>query len=284
MYDFLRRPAWVVSHVVVVCLIVLAVVLGFWQRSRFQEETARQDRIDALSEREPAPYDEVVEPGVRPDDVPAGAEFTRVAAVGVYDTDAEVAILNRSRGGAPGAWLLTPLVRADGTAVPVLRGWIPFDPTGEQVDFPEAAPPEGEVSVTGIVQLTQERGSLGPVDAADGTLEAMARVDLDRFAEQLEVDLGGAWVMLDGQQPPQAGELPAPVEVAAADASQNFGYMVQWWIFAAIGLIGYPLILRYVARHRAAGGRGEPGSPEHDGPARGDGPVDDAELAERSTS
>jgi cytochrome oxidase assembly protein ShyY1 len=259
VYDFLRRPAWVVSHVVMACLIVLAVVLGFWQRSRYEEETGRQDRIDALAARSPVPYDEVVEPGTDPADVPASAEYVRVAATGVYDTAAEVAILNRSRDGVPGAWLLTPLVRADGSAVPVLRGWIPYDPAGEQVDFPEAAPPEGEVVVTGIVQLTQERGSLGPVDAADGRLEAMARVDLARFAQQLDTPLGGAWVMLDGQEPPQAGELPAPVEVAAADASQNFGYMVQWWIFALIGLVGYPLILRYVAHHRAgAGAQGDP--------------------------
>ena len=198
-----------------------------------------------------------------------------VVAAGYGDISAERAYLRTES---------LSCVRADGAAVPVLRGWIPYDPTGEQVDFPEAAPPEGEVSVTGIVQLTQERGSLGPVDAADGTLEAMARVDLDRFADQLDVELAGAWVMLDGQQPPQSGDLPAPVEVAAADASQNFGYMVQWWIFAAIGLVGYPLILRYVARHRANGGRGGPAPPEQDGPSHGDGPADDATPAERSRS
>ena len=45
MYDFLRRPAWIVSHIVMASLIVLAVVLGFWQRSRYQEESARADRI-----------------------------------------------------------------------------------------------------------------------------------------------------------------------------------------------------------------------------------------------
>ena len=32
--------------------------------------------------------------------------------------------------------------------------------------------------------------------------------------------------------------------------SQNFAYMVQWWIFALIAMIGYPLILRRVARNR----------------------------------
>jgi cytochrome oxidase assembly protein ShyY1 len=57
MYDFLRRPAWIVSHLIVAALIVLAVVLGFWQLSRYQEESAKQDRIDALAADEPVPYD-----------------------------------------------------------------------------------------------------------------------------------------------------------------------------------------------------------------------------------
>ena len=253
MYDFLRRPAWIVSHVLVASLIVLAIVLGFWQRSRYLEETARQDRIDALAASDPVPYDDVVEPGTAPDDVDPEVEYTRVRVTGEYDTSAEVAILNRSLGGSPGAWVLTPLVQADGTAVPVVRGWISYDPAGDQEDFPEAAPPEGEVTVTGIVQLTQERGSLGAVDAAEGTLQTMARVDLARFARQLDQPLGGAWVMLDEQTPPQPEGIPATVEVAAADASQNFGYMVQWWIFATIALIGYPLVLRRVARHRSEG-------------------------------
>ena len=29
--------------------------------------------------------------------------------------------------------------------------------------------------------------------------------------------------------------------------------MVQWWIFATIAAVGYPLILRRVARNRARG-------------------------------
>jgi cytochrome oxidase assembly protein ShyY1 len=253
MYDFLRRPAWIVSHVVVAALIVLAVVLGFWQRSRYQEENAKADRIEALSTQDPVPFDQVVDPSDAPDQVDGDAEFRRVQVTGEYDTDAEVAVLNRSRGGVPGAWVLTPLVQSDGTAVPVVRGWIPYDPAGTQLEFPEAAPPDGEVTVTGVVQRTQERGSLGPVDAADGELQTLARVDVQRFAQQLEMPLAPAWVLLDGQAPPQPGDLPEPVELVASDASQNFGYMVQWWIFALIALVGYPLVLRRVARNRARG-------------------------------
>ncbi|MEI2698011.1 MAG: SURF1 family cytochrome oxidase biogenesis protein [Microthrixaceae bacterium] len=124
--------------------------------------------------------------------------------------------------------------------------------TGQQIDFPDAAPPEGHVTVTGVLQVTQRRGSLGGTDAAEGRLEALSRVDLERYAEQLDNELAPAWVMLDGQDPPQPGDLPAAVELSAGEASQNFGYMFQWWIFALIGLIGYPLILRRVAHNQQA--------------------------------
>lgn len=250
MYSFARRPLWILSHIVVLSLILLAVALGFWQRSRYLEETAKQDRLEALAAREPVPYEEAVDTDVSPSDVDPAVEFTRVTATGVYDTDAEVAVRNHTYEGSPGAWLLTPLVQDDGTAVPVVRGWIPYDATGRQRDFPEAAPPEGRVTVTGVLQITQRRGSLGGVDAAGGRLDALSRVDLGRFSEQLGYELAPAWVMLDVQDPPQAGDIPAVVELSAGEASQNFGYMFQWWIFALIGLIGYPLILRRVARNQ----------------------------------
>lgn len=252
MYSFARRPLWMLSHVVVVALILLAVALGFWQRSRYLEETAKQDRIESLASEPPVPYADVVDIGADPAEVDPSVEFTRVEVSGVYDTSAEVAVRNHTYQGSPGAWLLTPLVADDGTAVPIVRGWIPYDATGMQKDFPEAAPPDGRVTVTGVIQLTQQRGSLGAVDPAGGELAALSRVDLERFAEQLDAELAPAWVMLDGQEPPQRVELPALVELSAGEASQNFGYMFQWWIFALIGSVGYLLILRRVSRSAAS--------------------------------
>jgi cytochrome oxidase assembly protein ShyY1 len=166
--------------------------------------------------------------------VPDSERYKRVVVEGTYDATAEVAILNRSRDGAPGAWVLTPLVQADGTAVPVVRGWIPYDPVAANAaPFPDSVPPEGPVRVTGNLQPTQERGSFGSSDDDAGTLRA--------------------WVLLDAQDPPQPGGLPATIELQTTDPSQNFSYMMQWWIFALIALAGYPLVLRVVARNKAKG-------------------------------
>ena len=268
MYAFLRRPAWILSHVLVVLLVACLISLGFWQRTRWIEEKDKKERLEQQASAAPRPFDEVVPPGSEVDDVGEPLRYTRVEVTGTYDVDAEVSILNRSQAGAPGAWVLTPLVTSSGEAVPIVRGWIPYDPAGVETPFDNALPPEGEVTVTGNLQLTQRRGSVGAVDPDDGQLTALSRVDLERYAQQLPYDLAAAWVLLDGQDPAQPGQFPTLVELQTQDPTQNFSYMVQWWIFATIAAAGYPLVLRAVARSKVRGDK-VPVDPD-DGPAGSD--------------
>lgn len=251
MYAFLRQPLWILSHVLIALLVVVLIGLGFWQRERWFEERERQQAIEQRGEQAPVAYESVVDPRLAPIDVDPSLRFTLVQMAGTFDVDAEVAVLNRSQGGRPGAWILTPLVRDDGVAVPVVRGWIPYDPFADSPPFLDATPPSGEVTVLGSIQPTQERGSFGATDRAEGELDALSRVDVARLAQQLPYELGPAWVLLQQQSPPQPTELPQLVSLAGEDPSQNFSYMMQWWIFAAIAVGGYPLVLRGVARHRA---------------------------------
>ncbi len=257
MYDFLRRPAWIVSHVLIALLILVLIGLGFWQRSRYVEERDRSDAVEARSTGDPVPLDEVVDPSTPPGDVDGSARYTRVVVSGTYDTTSEVLVRNRSQNGAPGAWVLTPLVQDDGTAVPVLRGWIPFtDPEVPAPPFAGVEPPPGPVTVTGTVFPTQEKGSFGAADPPEGTLTALNRVDVARLGDQLAYPLEPVAVVLQTQDPPQPGgfdAVPQPVALDLPSPSQNFSYMMQWWFFALIALIGYPLVLRRVARNRARG-------------------------------
>jgi surfeit locus 1 family protein len=251
MYSFLRRPAWVVSHVLVATLVVVLISLGLWQRARYAEETAEADRIERMAGAEPAEFDAVVRSGVGIEEAEATLRQRRVVLRGTYDPAGAVTIRNRSLGGAPGVWVLTPLVREDGPAVAVVRGWVPWS-GGELEDLPpEATPPAGAVVVTGTLQPSQERGSIGPADPPQGRLGSLARVDVERLESQLDYELSPVWVLLDDQSPPQAEGLPTVVVQQFGDPSQNLSYMFQWWIFALIAIVGYPLVLRSVARSRA---------------------------------
>ena len=256
MYDFVRRPAWILNHVLIALLIMALVGLGLWQRQRWLEAQATSDRLARMATGPAVSLDTVVSPTTRPDAVDPAVEFRRVTVTGTYDAAAEVAIRSRSQEGLPGGWVMTPLVQADGTAVAVVRGWVPLDVNPPPPPFPGSVPPTGPVTVTGIVKLSQQRGPMGGTDPPGGTLRSLARVDLSRYGRQIGEPLAPVWVMLDSQDPPQPGgarALPQLVQLDLPAPTRNLSYMFQWWIFAAIAVIGYPLVLRRVARHRAGG-------------------------------
>ncbi|MBS1837473.1 MAG: SURF1 family protein [Actinobacteria bacterium] len=261
MYDFLRRPAWILSHVLVAIGVVAMIGLGFWQRQRWIDERAKSEALQAEASATAVPLDRVLaDAGVRrstaPSEVPDSVDFRRVELTGTYDGAHEVMIRNRSRDGAPGGWVMTPLVREDGTRVAVVRGWVPLDVDPPAPPFPGSEPPTGPVTVTGIVQRSQVRDIFGASDPASGTLRSLTRVDVPRLAQQAGGSFEPVYVLLDGQTPPQGvatKDMPAIVQLQVPTPETNFSYMVQWWIFATIALLGYPLVLRRVARNRARG-------------------------------
>jgi surfeit locus 1 family protein len=249
-YRFARRPRWIASHVLVVAIVILMIWAGFWQLRRFGE---RRDLNQLYEERQAAPVTDVADL-LDPNDAIDGpavdeAEFRRVTAIGTYAADDEVLVRNRTQGGRPGVWILTPLDLGDGTAVVVNRGFLP----GSGIpDIPrEAEPPTGEVTVTvtGLVQPTQERGRFGPTDPPTGSLDTVSRVDLARLQDQIDADLYPAWLILEDQVPAPPGNVPIPIGPPEPfSETRHLSYAVQWFAFTLIALIGYTLILRRQAR------------------------------------
>ncbi len=255
MYRFALRPRWILSHLLVVAIVGGCVWAGFWQLRRLDDKREVIDRYEERSAMEVVPVEDLLSLDSSESDVD-GAELRPVVARGTYLVADQVTVRNRSLDGAPGHWVLTPLVLDDGTAVLVNRGWVPL---AVVEDLDRAAPPDGEVTVVGALTATQRRGRLGATDAAEGRLTDLARADVGRIAAQVDVPVLPAYITLEQQDPP-AGEVPVPVEVVEPDEGPHLGYAVQWFIFASIATIGYPLVLRRVARDRAAE-EGAVGSP-----------------------
>ena len=246
------RPKWIVSHVFVVLLILAMVVAGFWQLGRHRD---RQDVNAEVTERLEEPLAEVTSLTAAGDPLSVGDDlrFRRATAAGEYRVDDEVLILNRSLNGAPGYWVLTPLQLADGTAVVVNRGWIPFR-FAPGTPRPESAPPNGTVSVVGMVRETVEPEGLQSADPEGDVLDALARPDLERYQQQLGYPILPVMIQLEGQDPTPA-ELPVLLPRPELDSGPHFAYTVQWFIFVTIGVIGYPLALRRIARTEGKDGR-----------------------------
>jgi surfeit locus 1 family protein len=244
VYAFAREPKWLLSHLLVLLLVVAMIGLGFWQLARLQEKKDRNALIEARQDEPVEPVEDVVtadDPTSVGDDV----KFREASATGTYDVEAQVLVRNRSFDGAPGSWVLTPLVLDDGTAVVVNRGWVPV--TGEQTLSPVARPPTGEVVVEGSLQASQSRGAFGPTDPSGEVLDTLSRVDLERYQEQVDEELLPVWLQL-ATQDPEPGAQPTPVPLPELDEGPHLGYAVQWFTFTLIALVGYPIILRRRAR------------------------------------
>jgi len=248
------RPKWIARHVAVAILVVVMAVLGLWQLRRLDEKRDYKALVEA---RQEAPAMDVRE--VVPADAEVGSNAVdevlhrTVTATGVYEDDDTVVVENRTYNGAPGGWVLTPLRLDDRTAVVVNRGFVGFDRAG---DIVAPLAPGGEVTVAGIVFPSQQRGSFGPTDPADGVLDVLARVDLDRLAAQVDYDVMPAYVQLVDSTPPErpvAEGAPALVALGPPDPDRgpHFSYAVQWFIFTTIAAGGYVVVLRRVARDQA---------------------------------
>lgn len=221
--DVLRRPVWAVGTVICLALVLLFVRLGVWQLDRHTERSARNDRIEARMAAEPEPLAVAV---ARHDDL----EHRRVTFSGEWDDSGTVFVRSRSYRGRPGYHVVTPVVLGD-QAVLVNRGWVPD---------PEAPPVAGRVVVEGILRRSQERGSFGPRDPEEGVLREVARVDVARIEQQYDLPLLPVYVEL--HEPTAAS--PIPVEPPDVDAGPHLGYAGQWFAFAAIGIVGWVVLLR----------------------------------------
>lgn len=243
MYRFALRPAWLLSHLFVVVLVVALVNLGFWQLRRLDERHDRNDDIAARSAEPAAPLLDVLASVDEPDE----AEFRPVRQEGEYERDGQLLIDNRSLDGLPGAWVVAPLRLADGTLVAVNRGFLAF---GAEEDVEAPPPPRGVVEVTGIVVPFVSR-SCG--SSADESGRAVRAACLQRGAVESAAGapVADAVIQASSSAPPDDPVL-APVPRPELGEGPHLSYAVQWFIFATIATGGYVLILRKNARERSA--------------------------------
>ena len=241
-YRFAARPKWIAGHLLALVAIVGFINLGFWQLSRHAE---RSDVNAIISERfaePPAILSDLI--GSYGEDADA-LEFRRVRISGSYLIDEEVLWRARTLNGRSGHDVLTPLA-VGGRVLIVDRGWVPIDATDPPVVGAE--PVAVDVVVSGIIRPGQVRQGLGPIDPETGELDRIARVDIERLQQQLDLDLYPFYVLLEEQSPAQSSGLPAIQDPPSPDSGPHLSYAIQWFVFSTIAAVGYPILLRRTAR------------------------------------
>jgi cytochrome oxidase assembly protein ShyY1 len=243
MRHVLLRPRWFIAHVVVLAVATLFVVLGFWQLSRHAERQAHNDLVEArMAEEETTASDALGE---------GDAAYRRVSVSGRFVPDEELLLTPRSWQGRAGHHVLTPLATDGGAAVLVDRGWVPFEEDDPPVAA--AAPDAGDVTVEGLLMPDEPQRRFAPA-IPPGHVDSVSRVDLERIQEQVSVPLHRGYylqVVSQGGNPPP--ELPLPANPPELGEGNHLSYAFQWWLFALVGLVGYPLLLRRTIRDTTDG-------------------------------
>lgn len=269
MYRFLLGPRWIAGHVLLIVTVVAFVNLGLWQLRRLDERQAFNALVAERLATDPQPLDAALS------DVAGDTErleLRRVSVAGTF-TGEQVLTAPRNYAGQPGQQVLAVLERTNGTAVLVDRGWIPFDSRAQEAP----AVPDGRVEVRGVFRLRE----FGDIGAA----AQVAQIVPVQIAQRLGLSLAPFYVQLESQQPPVAPGAPRPTPLPELTEGSHRSYAVQWFSFALIALVGYPILVWRTARQDGAGPEDPPdaarwdtavGSTPHDDVAVGSTPLDDA--------
>jgi cytochrome oxidase assembly protein ShyY1 len=246
MYRFLVRPRWIAFHVLVATGVAAMVSLGFWQLDRHTERQSFNDEVRSRAVRPVVPIGELVDRNVAGVDAARleEMEWRTVSATGTYLSDEQVLIVNRSQGGVAGRNVVTPLLLADGSAVLVTRGFV-------ALAAPVPAAPSGDVTVIGRLRTTADR-SLGGLTDPPGERVEFQRLDIDRIAAQIDVDVIRMSIDLLEATPPvdTASGDPFPLPDPELASGPHLSYMVQWWIFSLCAVVGWVFAVRRSVRTR----------------------------------
>jgi surfeit locus 1 family protein len=192
----------------------ICIRLGIWQLDRLAERKARNATIEAAFREAPIPLEQAIG---------SPSRFRRVRAQGVWNYARETALMGRTRDGSPGVHIVTPMVLGDGREVLINRGWV-YSPDARTVDLAQWH--EGD------------RGEIiGYVDHLPSSLR-------DAGTSLYIVALPESSALPSAARPARLGAPPF------GERGPHLGYAVQWFSFAAIALIGAPILVRRQRQRR----------------------------------
>ncbi|MEO3813746.1 SURF1 family protein [Sphaerisporangium sp. B11E5] len=258
MLRTLFSPRLVGLHLVTIGVLVAFMFLGRWQLGVWEDSGRPRAATD------PAPVALTALTGSG-SGMQASSIGRRVTVTGTFEAAGQLLVAERvpdvevGGGTSPdaGFWLLTPMRLADGSVIPVVRGWVP------SAADPAAAVPSGELTVTGRLQpneptdFSRRRGVPQPGQVATVSTAVLVNVwHGDRVRDGFVV----ATAEVPGAPPARLVAVPPPT-VAGGFTWRNLAYAAQWWIFAAFAVFMWFHFVRDTLRAGRAGA-----APEEDGP------------------
>ena len=228
----LLRPSWIISHIFVIALLVSTVNLGLWQLRRLDERKSNNAQIIEATGRDPVLLNDL-QVGI----LDNYKSYTPVSAIGNFDRDRQIYLINRSRDGVPGVEVINSftLETEPVSHVAVNRGYIPRKIFNEGSS--EAWKPSLELfEIEGFIMNSFSNGKLQG--------DEISRIDTELLSGEWGIPLLPIYLQQDQQT---SNTWPVQMELPELTEGSHFSYAVQWFIFTLIGLVGYPLVLRRIA-------------------------------------
>ncbi|MGC5584243.1 SURF1 family protein [Ornithinimicrobium sp. W1665] len=256
------RPPWLALLALLVAVVWAFVQLGTWQIGVSSNEAARERAVEQAA-RPTEPLGEVTAPHrTFPDD----AAGLSVGAEGRYVPEHQFLVPDRLLEGDRGYWVVTPLrtsASGEPALLPVVRGFV-TDPSAAD------RPPESPVRLTGTLAPSES-----PVEGGPWPPGIRASIDSADLVNDWDEPLFTGFLFLVEEDPAltSAGvdRIPPPVFGESGIVWRNFGYGLQWFVFAAFAVYMYLRFLRDAARGNDTGTARGPDRGPQDGTDPGDG-------------
>jgi surfeit locus 1 family protein len=211
--------------------------LGYWQVERRAWKLDLIERVDARV------HGEAVAAPARDDwqNVSrARDEYRKVTVTGTYRNDLETQVYTATDYGA-GYWVLTPLMRDDGTIVMINRGFVPTDKRDPNTRADGMV--AGEVTVTGLLRIDEPVGTFMRDNVPSE--ERWYSRDVQAMATKRGLDATSvAPYFIDGDGVENPGQLPLGGLTKIRFPNNHLVYALTWFGMALLTLVAAWIVLR----------------------------------------
>ncbi|UCD42273.1 MAG: SURF1 family protein [Chloroflexota bacterium] len=244
---------WLKTTILVIAAVLVMIRLGFWQLDRLTQRRAFNERVEAQLSADKLP---LTNQSLNLDLY--NMEYRGAEVSGQFDHENQVVLRNQDWQGKLGVHILTPLLIEGGTkAILVDRGWVPYeDFTAGSLSHYDVP---GQVQIEGKIRRSQSKPLIGGrADDIPGPgeppLTAWNWINIANISRQIPYEL--LPVYLVSSPDPSSNQLPyrSHQDLDLTEGS-HLGYAFQWFTFAAILAIGYPIFVRKEEERRSPSNR-----------------------------
>jgi len=241
MFRALFSRSWMLATILVLVATAVMIRLGIWQLDRLVQRRAFNAHVSyqlaqsTLNLNTDFLNDNLV-----------AMEYREITVSGEYDFEQEIIIRNQVWNGQAGVHLLTPLrITGSDQSVFIDRGWIPLNDYINDLwaEYDE----RGVVHVSGQIRLSQEEPTFGGrpdiIPALGESMKVWNFVNIEAISLQIAYSVLPIYI----QQSPNEAWTKLPYRGQpdlVLTEGPHLGYAGQWFLFASILLIGYPIFVR----------------------------------------